>query len=78
MKNFPHLLGSPTETDIHDRLTGAKAHKIYVYVGNFAKKKEENEDQKTCYLLGGTEEQLQKSYWNTWGDKEDKLFQKTC
>ena len=41
-------------------------------------KKEENEDQKTCYLLGGTEEQLQKSYWNTWGDKEDKLFQKTC
>ena len=49
-----------------------------MYVGNFAKKKEENEDQKTCYLLGGTEEQLQKSYWNTWGDKEDKLFQKTC
>lgn len=52
---------SPAETDIQDSLTGGKATKcIYVYVGIFAKK--ENEDQKACYILGGTEEQLQKSY----------------
>ena len=68
---------SPAETDIQDSLTGREATKcVYVYVGIFAKK--ENEDQKPCYILGGTEEQLQKSYWNTWGDKEGKLFQKTC
>lgn len=52
---------SPAETDIQDSLTAGEATKcVYVYVGIFAKK--ENEDKKPCYILGGTEEQLQKSY----------------